>query len=62
MRGFTEADKSLIRKIHGYVPAQQLLGILNDRLLTDLGPEAKPYTAEQLHAEMAGIVTNQAFK
>ena len=55
VRGFTDADKSLIRRIHGYVPAQQLLGILNDRLLTDLGSEAKPYTAEQLHAEIAGI-------
>lgn len=54
-RGFTDAEKSLIRKIHGYVPARKLLGILNDRLLSDLGPEATPYTAEQLHAEIAAI-------
>ena len=52
---FTDADKSLIRKIHGYVPAQQLLGILNDRLLSDLGPNAPPYTAEELHTEIAAI-------
>ena len=54
-REFTDAERSLIRKIHGYVPAQQLLGILNDRLLGDLGPEATPYAAEQLHAEIAAI-------
>ena len=40
VRGFTDAEKSLIRKIHGYMPAQQLLGILNDRLRSDLGPDA----------------------
>ena len=54
-RGFSDAEKSLIRKIHGYVPATQLLGILNDRLLSDLGAEATPYTAAQLHAEIAAI-------
>jgi hypothetical protein len=53
--GFSDAEKSLIRKIHGYVPPRQLLGILNDRLLSDLGPNATPYTAEQLHAEIVAI-------
>jgi len=52
---FTEAEKSLIRKVHGYLPALQLLGILNDRLRADLGPDAQPYTAEQLHNEIAAI-------
>lgn len=37
------------------MPARQLLGILNDRLLSDLGPEATPYTEDQLHAEIAAI-------
>jgi hypothetical protein len=54
-RGFTEAEKSLIRKTHGYIPIQQLLGILNERVKNDLGPNAKPYTAEQLHAEIAKV-------
>lgn len=51
-REFTAAEKSLIRKVHGYMPAQQLLGILNERLACDLGPDAKPYTMEQLYAEI----------
>jgi hypothetical protein len=51
-RGFTEAEKSLIRKTHGYIPIEQLLGILNERLKSDLGPNATPHTAEQLHAEI----------
>ena len=54
-RTFTEADKSLIRKVHGFLPPMQLLGILNDRLRSDLGPDAQPYTVEQLHAEVAAM-------
>jgi hypothetical protein len=59
-RGFTEAEKSLIRKTHGYIPAQQLLGILNERLRNDLGPNATPYTVEQLHAEITNITGSTA--
>jgi hypothetical protein len=33
----------------------QLLGILNDRLRSDLGPESQPYTADQLYAEIAAM-------
>jgi hypothetical protein len=54
-RGFTEADRSLIRKIHGYMPRMQLLSILNDRLRADIGSDAPPYTIEQLHAEIAAL-------
>jgi hypothetical protein len=54
-RTFTEAEKSLIRRIHGYLPPLQLLAILNDRLRSDLGPDAAPYTVEQLHAEIAAL-------
>jgi hypothetical protein len=54
-RGLTEADKSLIRKIQGYLPPMQLLGILNDRLRSDLGPDAQPYTADQLYSEIAAM-------
>ena len=54
-RAFTQAEASLIRKVHGYLPPLQLLGILNDRLRNDLGPDAQPYTVEQLHAEIAAM-------
>ena len=54
-RAFTEADRSLISKVHGYMPRMQLLGILNDRLRSDLGPDVQPYTIEQLHAEIAAL-------
>jgi hypothetical protein len=59
-RSFTDAERSLIRKIHGYLPPLQLLGILNDRLRSDLGLEAQPYTIEQLHTEIAAIPGAQA--
>ena len=59
-RGFTEADRSLIRKIHGYMPRMQLLGILNDRLRSDLGPDAQPYSIEQLHGEIAALPGSKA--
>ncbi|MGE4241751.1 hypothetical protein [Ramlibacter sp.] len=47
-REFTLAEKSLIAKVHGFMPAQQLLDILNDRLRSDLGDDARPYTMAQL--------------
>lgn len=54
-RPFTPAEKSLIRKVHGYMPAQQLLDILNERLLSDLGPEEQRHTMEQLYAEIGSV-------
>jgi hypothetical protein len=54
---FTDADKSLIRRIHGFMPQKQLLGILNDRLLATYGTSTAPYTIEQLHAEIATLST-----
>lgn len=51
-RDFTEAERSLIKKVHGYMQPAQLLSILNERLMCDLGPDALPYTMEQLHAEI----------
>ena len=54
-RAFTDADRSLISKVHGYMPRMQLLGILNDRLRSGLGPDVQPYTIEQLHAEIAAL-------
>ncbi|MFC6282206.1 MULTISPECIES: hypothetical protein [Polaromonas] len=60
-RDITPAEKALIRKLHGFMPAQQLLGILNERLYCDLGPDAAPYTMEQLYAEIGeGAVTAPA--
>lgn len=57
-RQITLAEKSLISKVHGYMPALQLLGILNERLRFDLGPTATAYTMDQLKAEIdANAVT-----
>jgi hypothetical protein len=53
-RSFTPAEKALIAKLHGFMPAQQLLEILNERLACDLGPDASPYTMELLYAEIGG--------
>lgn len=54
-REFTVAEKGLIRKVHGYMPAQQLLSILNERLVCDLGPDAMQYTMEQLYTEIGDV-------
>lgn len=51
-RAFTTADKSLIRQVHSFMPAEQLLGVLNQRLVADLGDKAVPYTIDQLRAEL----------
>ncbi|GAO20883.1 MULTISPECIES: hypothetical protein [Comamonadaceae] len=51
-REFTEAERALIRKVHGFMPAQQLLALLNERLACDLGPDATPYGMDQLHAQI----------
>lgn len=56
-RDFTEAERALIRKIHGFMPAQQLLALLNERLACDLGPDATPYSMEQLHAAIGGLAS-----
>lgn len=55
-RDFTPAERGMIRKLHGYMPAQQLLALLNERLACDLGPDAAPYTLDQLHAEIGESV------
>lgn len=51
-RAFTVAEKSMIAKVHGYMPAQQLLDLLNERLVADLGPDATRYSMDQLYAEI----------
>lgn len=56
-RDFTEAERGLIGKIHGFMPAQQLLALLNERLACDLGPDATPYSMEQLHAAIGGLAS-----
>ncbi len=50
-REFNAGEKALIRKVHGYLPALQLLSLLNERLEADT-PGAPPFTMEQLHAEV----------
>lgn len=54
-RDFTAAEKALISKMHALMPAQQLLTILNERLACDLGPDALPYTIDQLHTEIGDV-------
>ncbi len=56
-RAFTAADKALIRKLHGFMPPSQLLGVLNDRLVADLGQKAVRYTVEHLHAEIGEVAS-----
>lgn len=50
-RAFTPAEKGLIERLQKAMPLQQLLAVLNERLLVDLGPDAAPYTIEQLREE-----------
>src|SRR3546814_3860897 len=54
-RSFTMGEKSLIQKVHGYMPAEQLLAILNDRLIADQGLGVVTYTMDQLRAELASL-------
>src|SRR5690242_6238754 len=42
-RAFTAADRSFIRKVNGFMPAQQLLDVLNERLQADVGHTAQLY-------------------
>lgn len=51
-RPFNAGEKALIRRVHGYMPAQQLLELLNERLAADLGPDEQQHTMEQLYAEI----------
>lgn len=50
--GFSAADKSLIRKVHGYMAPVQLLGILNQRLVCDVGVDVALHSLDQLKAEI----------
>jgi len=58
-RNFTAADKALIRRIGASLPSSQLLAVLNDRLAADLGPDASPYTLEQLQQEFQDLPSSQ---
>jgi hypothetical protein len=55
-RAFNAAEKSLIRNVHSYMPAVQLLDVLNTRLVADLGLAAVPFTLEQLQAEVQQLI------
>ncbi len=52
---FTAAEKALIRRVHGYMPAAQLLSLLNERLLADGRAGTQLHTIEQLHAETQAL-------
>jgi hypothetical protein len=51
-RSFSIAEKSLIKKVHGFMSAQQLLDLLNDRLVSGHGENAILYTMDQLYSEI----------
>lgn len=55
-RSFSPAEKSLIKSVHGYMPALDLLRILNERLGADR-PDAAPWTIEQLQTELQDQMT-----
>lgn len=55
VREFNAADRAIIRRVHGYMSAAQLLSILNERLACDQGEGAQPFTVDQLRAEIANI-------
>jgi hypothetical protein len=57
VRDFTASDKALIHKVHGYMAAAQLLGILNARLVVDVGDGVGLYTIDQLRTEIATATT-----
>lgn len=59
-REFTVAEKDLIRKLHGFMLPQQLLNLLNERLRSDLGPDALLYSMDQLYAEIGDAPTPAA--
>lgn len=47
-RPFTPADKSLVSKVRSFMLPTQILALLNERLLNDLGPGAVMYTLDNL--------------
>lgn len=52
-RDFTPAERALIARVNRHMAAQQLLDLLNERLVCDLGPDAVRYTPQQLADEVA---------
>ena len=51
-RDFTPAEKALIARVHAFMPATQLLELLNERLICDLGLDAARYTMDLLQREI----------
>lgn len=52
-RTFSPGEHSLIRKLHGRMPAQQILGILNERLIADMRDDEPPYSLEDLRGAVS---------
>lgn len=55
-RAFSAGELSLIRKLHGRMPAQQILDILNERLVADMRDDEPPYSL----ADLRGAVSTAA--
>jgi hypothetical protein len=54
-REFTASDMDLIRNVHGYMPHQDLLKTLNERLRADRGDLVPLYTIDQLHQAIEDV-------
>ena len=50
------AEKSLASKVHGFMPAQQLLDLLNERRRVDLGESATLISLGELQEAMRALV------
>jgi RNA polymerase sigma factor (sigma-70 family) len=52
---FTPAAKAIIKNMHAYLPAVDLLRLLNERVKADRGPRGVLFTLEDLHEEIRRI-------
>jgi hypothetical protein len=57
-REFNVAERSMIHRLHGFMAPEQLLSILNDRLVADIGEGAVRYSMDNLYAEIKSGMGN----
>lgn len=55
-RPFKPADIGLIRSLHNTMPAAQLLRVLNNRLMADIGADAPLYTMKMLTDQIGELI------
>lgn len=54
-REFTPAERSMIKRVHSYMPPRALLDVLNDRLVSDLGEGVDLFDMQDLKAAIAEL-------